>query len=354
MADKEQVKILKQGAAAWNTWRRNKNNQIELSGIRLEGANLSGIDLRGANLSLSRLTQVNLEKADLAGANLFKTFLVEANLEDANLQEANLSGADLVGANLDNANFTNAALDAADLSWASLRKTNLSEADLTLTRFRSTEFRRTNFTKSQLDGTLFVDVDLHHTIGLHTCDHLGPSTIDHITLQNSGELPLRFLRGVGLQEALIMSLPKIREAPGYYSCFISYSHKDEKFAQRLHKDLMQSNIMSWFAPHDMLIGAKVLDEIDGAIRMRERVLLILSESSIASEWVEDEVTTAFEEERKRERAILFPIRIDDSIMNSNEPWAAKLRARHIGDFRRWTNRKVYEEAFERVRRGLTR
>jgi len=39
----------------------------------------------------------------------------------------------------------------------------------------------------------------------------------------------------------------------------------------------------------MPIGAKTWDAIDEAIRLRDKLLLILSKASIASEWVEDEV-----------------------------------------------------------------
>jgi hypothetical protein len=42
----------------------------------------------------------------------------------------------------------------------------------------------------------------------------------------------------------------------------------------------------------MLIGGKIRDEIDAAIRLRDKLLLILSEHSIKSDWVEDEVTIA--------------------------------------------------------------
>jgi hypothetical protein len=83
----------------------------------------------------------------------------------------------------------------------------------------------------------------------------------------------------------------------------------------------------------MPIGGKILDEIDSAIRLRDKLLLILSENSIKSDWVEDEVTKAFEEERKRNQIVLFPIRLDDMVMHTNEAWAAKLRARNIGNFR---------------------
>jgi len=62
----------------------------------------------------------------------------------------------------------------------------------------------------------------------------------------------------------------------------------------------------------MPIGGKILDEIDTAIRLRDKVLLILSEHSIKSDWVEDEVSKAFAEERRRDQTVLFPVRLDDA------------------------------------------
>jgi hypothetical protein len=76
------------------------------------------------------------------------------------------------------------------------------------------------------------------------------------------------------------------------------------------------------------------------------------EHSIKSDWVEDEVTKAFEEERKRAHPVLFPIRIDDPVMGTNQAWAAKLRARHIGDFRNWKDHNSYKTSFEREMRDL--
>jgi hypothetical protein len=103
----------------------------------------------------------------------------------------------------------------------------------------------------------------------------------------------------------------------------------------------------------MPIGSRILDEIDAAIHQRDKVLLILSQSSIASNWVEDEVTKAFEEERKRGRTVLFPIRLDDAVMHTDEAWAGKLRnQRHIGDFQDWKDCEAYERSFARVLRDL--
>lgn len=118
--------------------------------------------------------------------------------------------------------------------------------------------------------------------------------------------------------------------------------------------MQNSGVRCWFAPHDLPIGGKIWDEIDAAIRLREKVLLVLSEDSLKSDWVEDEVTKAFEEERRRGQTVLFPVRLDDAVMDTNEAWAAKLRRdRHIGDFTRWKEHDEYQKSFERVLRDLT-
>jgi len=125
------------------------------------------------------------------------------------------------------------------------------------------------------------------------------------------------------------------------------------FAERLHADLQNRGVRCWFAPHDLPIGAKTWDTIDEAIRLREKLLVILSRRSIASDWVEDEVSKAFAEERERNATILFPIRIDDTVMATPEPWAAKLRdQRNIGDFRQWRKPAEYQKCLERLLRDL--
>jgi TIR domain len=112
-------------------------------------------------------------------------------------------------------------------------------------------------------------------------------------------------------------------------------------------------VRCWFTPEDMKIGDKILDKIDEAIRLRDKVLIILSKASLESDWVEDEVTKAFSEERQRGQTVLFPIRIDDTVFNSHEPWAAKLRDnRHIGDFSGWRNRNAYRTALDQLVRHL--
>jgi hypothetical protein len=173
-------------------------------------------------------------------------------------------------------------------------------------------------------------------------------------MQRSGPLPLAFLRGVGLLDNVIDYLPSLLDqAIQHYSCFISYASKNEDFVRRLHADLQDEGVRCWFAPEDMKIGAKIRDTLDEAIRLRDKVLLVLSEASIASDWVEDEVDKAFEEERQRGGIVLFPVRLDDAVFATNEAWATKLRrSRHTGHFCAWKDHDAYQRTLERLLRDL--
>ena len=339
MASEVQVEILKQGAEAWDAWCK-ANPDINVFGR----ADLAGANLRGANLAGANLALANLCDADLAGANF-----IGADLRSAYVRLADLSGADLTGANL-----TGIDLRQTNLIGANFRKADLTRAQIEQAEFKGTDLSGANLTEAYFNGTTLVDLDLSSCIGLATCRHSGPSIIDHRTLQRSESLPLTFLRGVGLPNSLIDFLPSLRNQPAqFYSCFISHSAKDEVFANQLYADLQAKDVRCWFAPEDMRIGAKILDTLDEAIRLHDKLLLVLSEASISSDWVEDEVTKAFAEERSRGVDVLFPIRLDNKAFETSEAWASKLRnSLHIGDFRNWTDPNTYQKAFDRLLRDL--
>jgi len=155
-----------------------------------------------------------------------------------------------------------------------------------------------------------------------------------------------------------LSAPAIQPGPPalarHYSCFISYSSKDNIPVQRLYADLKARGVDCWFAPHDMKIGARLRPTINRIIYQQEKLLLVLSEHSMSSSWVEDEVEAALERERTEHREILFPIRLDESVKSPDAPaWAARLRRQiNIGNFTRWTDLQAYQRAFEQLIQNL--
>ena len=59
------------------------------------------------------------------------------------------------------------------------------------------------------------------------------------------------------------------------------------------------------------------------------------------------------EEKERPGRVLFPIRVDDAVMDTTEQWAHDIkRTRHIGDFSRWKDHDAYQKAFDRLLRDL--
>jgi uncharacterized protein YjbI with pentapeptide repeats len=332
MANQEQLDVLEQGVEAWNQWRQEQGAIYpDLSDAILSDAILSDAILSGANLSSADLSSADLSDADLGGANLSG-----ANLSGANLSSANLSFADLSDANLGGANLTDADLSGANLSSADLSGADLSDA--------------------RVGWTVFGNVDLSVVKGLETAVHEGPSTIGIDTIYAShGDIPEAFLKGAGVDDTFITYVRSLVGKPiEYYSCFISYSSKDEAFARRLYADLQSNNVRCWFAPEDLKIGERIRSGIDEAIRLHDKLLLILSRHSVASGWVEREVKSALAKERKEKRTVLFPVRVDNAVQECPYAWATEIRhERNMGDFIGWKkNHDTYQKAFTRLLRDL--
>jgi len=331
MANEEQLKILKKGVRAWNEWRIANNPLIELAGASLPGIDLSSIDaFTHLNLNHANLKAIDFSKADLGGARLVNSDLTGANLNGASLSDANLWGAEL---------------DYANLIDTVLYDTDFSEASLV----------GTDFSNSVMDGTRFGGVDLSKAKGLNAIRHEGPGRIDlDVVYLSEGNIPESFMVGAGAPDSFITYMKSLVAQPiEYYSCFISHSSKDQHFVNLLHSRLQGEGLRVWLAAEDLKIGDRFRTKIDEAIRLHDKLLLVLSKNSVESLWVESEVEAAFEKEQKQKRTLLFPIRLDDAVMETERAWAAEIRrTRHIGDFRKWKEDGQYQKAVTRLLRDL--
>lgn len=341
MANPEHLEILNRGVEAWNEWRRAHLDTLP----NLNGAYLVNADLSGANFMDTNFAYANLTNADLSSANL----------EDANLAYANLVAASLRGAALTYANLHHAHLIDADLTDAHLYSVDFSGADLS----------GADFTDATWGRVTLADNDLSEVKGLETVGHFTPSSIGIDTLYKSGgKIPEAFLRGCGVPDDFITFIPShfgIQQAIQFYSCFISYSTRDEEFAQRLYSRMRDEKLRVWFAPEEMKGGQKLQEQIERAIQLHDRLLLVLSESSMQSEWVMTEIQRARETEMREGRRKLFPITIVEFEKvkawrrfdaDTGKDLAREVREYFIPDFSNWKEQDAFEKAFARLLHDL--
>ena len=381
MSNKEHVELIQEGSVAWNAWRQANPNVIpDLSDADLSNADLSGVNLSGANLSGANLSGANLRHANLSVADPIGARFVGARLVGADLSGANLVGADLSGANLSWANLNRAKLGGAkligtnlirtdlmgtDLSWANLSGAILIGAELIGTDLHAADLSGANLGAANIGYCTFGKNDLSAVKGLEAARHSGPSTIGVDTLfKSNGKIPEAFLQGAGVPEGFITQLPSLimgTEPIQFYSCFISYSHQDDEFSRRLHSRMRTENLRVWYAPEDMQAGRKLHEEIFSAIQVHDKLLLVLSDNSMKSDWVMTEIRRAQKVEREENRRKLFPIRLAsfDAIQkwecfdaDAGKDLAVELREYYIPDFSNWKEHDAFEEEFVKLLRDL--
>ena len=123
--------------------------------------------------------------------------------------------------------------------------------------------------------------------------------------------------------------------------------------------MCDAGLRVWFAPEDVRGGLKLHEQIDEAIYGLDKMLIVLSEYSIQSEWVIREIRRAVKREKMERRRILYPIglasypdlaqqldRMEDPALAEN------LRGYWIPDFSEWEQEPKFSALFADLLRDL--
>jgi uncharacterized protein YjbI with pentapeptide repeats len=330
----------------------------DLGGLILADSDLGGSDLSGANLAGASLVNCNLSQADLSEATLVQADLTRCRLREATLcaMDASFSrfhSCDFRWVKAEKAVFNSASLVGSYLTrgnWAEVdaRRADLLRADLSFSRWRGS-----NLGEAAMSSTVMASTDFGGVSGLDSVVLDGPCPIDDSTIRTLDPVPQAFLRGCGLADELIGFYQRAAESASFHTAFVSYSSVDQDFADRIYADLQDAGIRVWLATEDLKTGDRFRQVIYDAIRAHDKLLLVLSRSSVVSEWVEDEVDAALDREKEEGRSILFPVTLDNALWETDRAWVRSLtHKRHVCDFSRWKEPEAYRSALDRLLRDL--
>jgi hypothetical protein len=93
--------------------------------------------------------------------------------------------------------------------------------------------------------------------------------------------------------------------------FVSYSHKDSNFVDKLVRDLNYSNIKATYDKWLLNIGDSIIEKISEYVSVSDSVIIVLSKDSVNSNWVKKELAIAMTGEINDKKIKVYPIVLDD-------------------------------------------
>lgn len=93
--------------------------------------------------------------------------------------------------------------------------------------------------------------------------------------------------------------------------FISYSHEDKTFVDRLAIQLVAHKAKVWLDRWELHIGDSLIRRIQDAIAGASALLVILSKAAVKSEWCNKELSAGLVRELEEKRVVVLPVLKED-------------------------------------------
>jgi hypothetical protein len=123
--------------------------------------------------------------------------------------------------------------------------------------------------------------------------------------------------------------------------FISHSTKDKAFVRRLAADLVASGIKVWIDEQRILVGDSVPEKIAQGLAESDFFLVVVTQSSVNSQWVKKELSSALVHEIERRKVTVMPLKLDDA------PMPDSIHDKLYADFSH-----SYEDGLEKLLRSI--
>ncbi len=96
----------------------------------------------------------------------------------------------------------------------------------------------------------------------------------------------------------------------YPRIFISHSSKDKLIAKKVLNWLIDGGFSVWFDTFELRPGMNLLQEISRGIYSSDYIILLVTKSSIQSEWVRFEIESSLKDEMDQAKFKLIPLVIE--------------------------------------------
>ena len=93
--------------------------------------------------------------------------------------------------------------------------------------------------------------------------------------------------------------------------FISYSHADKTFVDKLATHLVKHDAHVWVDTWELNVGDSILNRVQEAIQESSALLIVLSKASVASEWCKKELNAGLMRELDEKKVIVLPVLVED-------------------------------------------
>ena len=93
--------------------------------------------------------------------------------------------------------------------------------------------------------------------------------------------------------------------------FISYSHEDKAFAERLAIQLVAHKAKVWLDRWELHVGDSLIRKIQDAIAGASALLVVLSKAAVKSEWCNKELSAGLIRELEEKRVVVLPVLKED-------------------------------------------
>ena len=93
--------------------------------------------------------------------------------------------------------------------------------------------------------------------------------------------------------------------------FISYSHQDRDFVEKLAAHLVKNRAHVWIDRWELKVGDSLIEKVQSAIKTASGLIVVLSRASVASEWCKKELNAGLMRELEERRVLVLPLLLED-------------------------------------------